>query len=190
MLPALCKTCWAAKRLSKCWCLCCRRKFGRGNVLVFHYRFDSNKHTHMFLLVTQAFWVFIVRMFFGVQSYVYFKSLNGNPACDCWTETSWQVMQRDSDQWRTQKMFMGVSFSGIWLSFVFDVLCLWRHSLTSYSCFQTNVLETFVEIICIFFYTHSPYFMCHWTEYKLSTLQVRISEENKLNATTQQFITA
>ena len=35
-----------------------------------------------------------------------------------------------------------------------------------------------------------PYFMCHCTEYKLSELQVRISEENKLNATTQQFITA
>jgi len=32
--------------------------------------------------------------------------------------------------------------------------------------------------------------MCHCTEYKLSALQVRLSEENKLNATTQQFITA
>jgi len=32
--------------------------------------------------------------------------------------------------------------------------------------------------------------MCHYTEYKLSALQVRTSEENKLNATTQQFITA
>jgi len=32
--------------------------------------------------------------------------------------------------------------------------------------------------------------MCHRTEYKLSALQVRISEENKLNATIQQFITA
>jgi len=32
--------------------------------------------------------------------------------------------------------------------------------------------------------------MCHCTEYKLSALQVGISEENKLNATTQQFITA
>jgi len=31
--------------------------------------------------------------------------------------------------------------------------------------------------------------MCHCTEYKLLTLQVRLSEENKLNATTQQFIT-
>jgi len=32
--------------------------------------------------------------------------------------------------------------------------------------------------------------MSHCTEYKLSALQVRISEENKPNATTQQFITA
>jgi len=28
--------------------------------------------------------------------WVYLKSLNGSPACDCWTHTSWQVMQRDS----------------------------------------------------------------------------------------------
>jgi len=32
--------------------------------------------------------------------------------------------------------------------------------------------------------------MCHCTDYKLSALQVRISEENKLNATTQQLIIA
>jgi len=32
--------------------------------------------------------------------------------------------------------------------------------------------------------------MCHCTEYKLSALQVRLSKKNKLNATTQQFITA
>ena len=32
--------------------------------------------------------------------------------------------------------------------------------------------------------------MCHCTVYKLSALQVRLAEENKLNATTQQFITA
>jgi len=37
---------------------------------------------------------------------------------------------------------------------------------------------------------HSPYFMCHCTEHKLSALQVRKSAENKLNAATQQFITA
>jgi len=32
--------------------------------------------------------------------------------------------------------------------------------------------------------------MCHGTEYKLLAPQVRILEENTLNATTQQFITA
>ena len=32
--------------------------------------------------------------------------------------------------------------------------------------------------------------MCHCTEYKLSAFQVRLSKKNKLNATTQLFITA
>jgi len=32
--------------------------------------------------------------------------------------------------------------------------------------------------------------MWHCTEYELSAVQVRLSEENKLNVTTQQFITA
>jgi len=77
-----------------------------------------------------------------------------------------------------------------WWSFVFGVRCLWRHSLTSYSCLQTNILAKFVDIICIFFYTNSPYFMFHCTEYKLLALQVRISEVNTLNATTQNIITA
>jgi len=53
-----------------------------------------------------------------------------------------------------------------------------------------HVSKPTFSIICIFFYTHSPCFLCHCTKYKLSALQVRISEENKLNATTQQFITA
>jgi len=78
----------------------------------------------------------------------------------------------------------------MWWSVVFGVRCLWRHNLTSFPCFQTNVLAKFVDIICIFFYILSPYFMCRCTEYKLSALQVRLSEKNKLNATTQQFITA
>ena len=42
----------------------------------------------------------------------------------------------------------------------------------------------------MFFYIPSPYFMCRCTKYKLSALKVTILEENKLNATTQQFITA
>ena len=52
------------------------------------------------------------------------------------------------------------------------------------------MLAKFVDIIGIFFYMHSSYFMCPCTEYKLSALQGRISEKNKLNATTQQFISA
>ena len=91
----------------------------------------------------------------------------------------------------TQKILMGGgSFSGIRWSFVFwCVLFVTSHS-TSYSCFQTMFWRVFVDIICIFFYTHYPYFMCHCTEYKLSALQVRISEETISNATTQQLITA
>jgi len=89
-----------------------------------------------------------------------------------------------------KKLSCGGSFSGIWWSFVFGVRCLWHHNLMSFSCFQTNLLAKFVGIICIFFYIHSPYFMCQCTEYKLLALQVRISEENTLNTTTQQFITA
>jgi len=84
----------------------------------------------------------------------------------------------------------GVSFSAIWWSFVCGVRSLWRHNLTSCSCFQTNVLAKFVDIICIFFYTHSPYVMCHCTEYKLLVLQFRISVVSKRNASTQEFITA
>jgi len=83
------------------------------------------------------------------------------------------------------------SFSGMWWSFAFGVRCLWRHNLTTYSCFQTNVLAKFVDKVCFFFfYNHSPYFMCQCTEYKLSALRVGISDENKRNPTTQQFITA
>jgi len=32
--------------------------------------------------------------------------------------------------------------------------------------------------------------MCHCTEYKIIALEIRLSEENKLNPTTQEFITA
>ena len=84
----------------------------------------------------------------------------------------------------------GVSFSGTWWSFVFDLRCLWRHNFTSYSCFKTNVLAKFVDIICIFLYTHSPYFTCHCIEYNLSAPQVRILDEHTLIATRQEFVTA
>ena len=75
------------------------------------------------------------------------------------------------------------------------VICIWcalfvTSQIDVYSCFQTNVLAKCVDIIGILFYTHTPYFMCDCTEYKLSALQVRISEENKPNASSQGLITA
>ena len=75
------------------------------------------------------------------------------------------------------------------------VICIWwvlfvTSHFDAISMFPNNVLAKFVDIIFIFFYTHYPYFMCYCTEYKLSALQLRILEESKINATTQQFITA
>ena len=53
-------------------------------------------------------------------------------------------------------------------------------------CFGDVCWQNMHIFLCI----HSSYFMCHCTEYKLSALQVRLSEENATNATTQQFVTA
>jgi len=52
-----------------------------------------------------------------------------------------------------------ISFSGIWWSFVFGVRPLWRHNLTSYSCFPTNVLAKFVDIYA-YFSTSTPLILC------------------------------
>jgi len=91
-------------------------------------------------------------------------------------------------QWRMQKIFKG----GIFIQWHMVVICFWcaLFVTSKFDNFQTNVLAKLVDIVCIFCYNHSPYFMCHCTEYKLSALQVGISDENKLNPTTQQFITA
>jgi len=59
-------------------------------------------------------------------------------------QTSWMFSKDWGKQWRTQKIFMGVSFSGIWWSFLFGVCGLWRQNVTSYSCFQTNVFAKFI----------------------------------------------
>ena len=45
-------------------------------------------------------------------------------------------------------------------SFVFGVRCLWRHNLTLFPCFQTNVLAKFVDIKCIFLYIYSLITSC------------------------------
>jgi len=105
-------------------------------------------------------------------------------------ENFWSTESNAETSGVSRKFSWGRCFRVIWWSFLFGVRCLWRHNLTSFPCFQTNVLAKFVDIICTFFYIHSPYFMCHCTEYKLWALQVRLSEKNKINAVTQQFITA
>jgi len=84
-----------------------------------------------------------------------------------------QVIFLDCQQWRTQKIFMGRFHSVAYGGHVY-LGCTLCHNSTSYSRFQTYVLAKFVDIISILFYTHSPYFMCHCTEYKLSALQVTI----------------
>jgi len=63
-------------------------------------------------------------------------------------------MLRTSDVRR--KFSLGLSFIGIWWSFVYGVRSLRRHKMTSYLCFQTNVFAKFVDITCICVYTHSP----------------------------------
>jgi len=85
----------------------------------------------------------------------------------------------------------GISFSGIWV-----VICIWC-ALFVTSQFDVIVLlpnQRFGEVrwhnMHVLLYIHSPYFMCHWTEYKLLALQVGLSEENTPNATIQQFVTA
>ena len=39
---------------------------------------------------------------------------------------------------------------GLWWSLWLVIRCLWRHSMTSYSRLQTNVLAKFVDTTCIF----------------------------------------
>ena len=89
-----------------------------------------------------------------------------------------------------RKFMGGVCFRVIWWSFVFGVLFV----TSQFDIISMFPNQRFGQVCwhkqCIFFYIHSAYFMCHCTEYKLSALQVRLSEENKLNATTRQFITA
>jgi len=138
MLPGLWKTSWTTKRSSKCKYLRCRRKFGRRTIIksVFDYRFNSNMHTHMFLFVTQAFWDFIV---FLCAIWLDFKSLNGNPAYDCWTQTSWQLMQRDS----------GTADSGIRYVYFYPVWKeAWANLLQCFHKFEKSIVSVRLWSTC------------------------------------------
>jgi len=95
-----------------------------------------------------------------------------------------QMIYVVTDQWRTQKIFMGGFIQ--WHRVVICVCC----ALFVTSQFDVIVLfanQRFSEVrwhnMHVFLYIHSPYFMCHCTEYNLLALQVRLSEENTPNAT-------
>jgi len=95
------------------------------------------------------------------------------------------------EQWRTQKIIMG----GI-IQWHMLVICTWCVLFVTSQFDVIHVSKpTFWRRFSTWFAyastcTPSPLFLCRYTEYKLSALQVWISEENKLNATTQQFTTA
>ena len=72
-------------------------------------------------------------------------------------------------QWRTQKIFMGCFHSVAIYNLC--ALCFWRHDLTSYWCFQTNVLVKFVDVVCISS-TRALLVLCQCTGYELLALQV------------------
>ena len=150
-------------------------------ILVFHFFIVVHLHEHTVTTCSESYFQET-----GCQHFFHYIIIVYNSTHhDYWTSDIYHCVQR-----RTQKIFLGFSFSGMWWLLVFGMRFLWRHNLTSHSCFQTNTLAMFVDAICVFFHAHSPYFMCYCIEYKVSALQVRISEENTLNTTTQQFVTA
>jgi len=74
----------------------------------------------------------------------------------CWTSRAGTLTWRESAEWEwavayAENLHGGISLSGVWWSLVFGVPCLWRHNVTSYSCFQTNILAKFVDTISGFY---------------------------------------
>ena len=51
------------------------------------------------------------------------------------------------------------NFHGDFIQWHVVVICIWCALFVTSCSFQTNVLAKFVDVICIFFYTHSPYFI-------------------------------
>jgi len=74
--------------------------------------------------------------------------------------------------------------SGVWWSLLMGMRCLWRHGVTSNSCFKSSVLANFFTQ-CISLYTHPLLhnLICHCV---ISALRFKIQVQNTLNATTKQ----
>jgi len=75
-----------------------------------------------------------------------------------------QVRSRSRTVAYVENFHGGFWVSIVWWSFVFGLRCLWRHNLTSFPRFQTNVLAKFVDIIMHIFLHPLPLFhvALHW----------------------------
>ena len=81
-----------------------------------------------------------------------------------------QTSNKFSKRWSAHPVAYAKSFMGgvwlrvVWWLFVYGLRCLWRHNLTSFPCFQTNVLAKFVDIIMHIFLHPLPLFhvSLHW----------------------------
>jgi len=67
-------------------------------------------------------------------------------------------------------------FHGGFIEWLMVTICIWSALFVTSQfhvifLFPNQRFGKFVDTLCIFFNTHSPYFMCHCTEYKLSALQ-------------------
>jgi len=97
-------------------------------------------------------WI-LLRAFLKAKSLI--KSLK---VSDQWRAEVWQCAGRlllivcppPNSSVEQQRMVAIVGYT------LLDIRCLHRHNMMSYVRLQTNVLEKFVDAICIFFYTHPP----------------------------------
>ena len=96
------------------------------------------------------------------------------------------ILTSELYQWRTQKIFIG----GVLVQGHMVVICIW---CAIFVTSQFDIISMFLHQhfgeVCwhnMHIFLHPlPYFMCHCTGSKLlSELRVRLSEINKLNATT------
>jgi len=96
--------------------------------------------------------------------------------------------------WPSSKAHAKNFHGGFFIQWHVVVICIWFELFVT-SQFDVIFMfsnQHFGEGCChnMHIILHALYFTCHCTEYKVSALQVRTSEENTLNAATQQFITA
>jgi len=83
----------------------------------------------------------------AVDREVFQFSCGGCP-CNQWCAEVWWGPGRLLD-WMPPFQILVMS-SGVWWLLLLIFFCLWRHNITSYSRWQTNVLSKFFDTTCIF----------------------------------------